>query len=73
MMQRLIRRLRSSCVALVMLVSAAPVLQAMPIYIFPIHVGGYAWKDLDGKCVAGCSHLYTCPCWPINIDGFWIP
>lgn len=72
-MRRLVRRLVQSWVALVMLASAAPVLQAMPIYIFPIHVGGYAWRDLDGKCVAPCSHLYSCPCWPIDIDGFWIP
>ncbi len=54
------------------LLAVAPALHAMPIYIFPVSIGAYQWKDLDGRCVSGCTYGLTCPCWPAKIGGFWI-
>lgn len=65
-------RLRRMMPAVLALMCAAPAAQALPIYIFPVKVGSYQWKDLDGKCVSSCNYGMSCPCWPIEIDGFWL-
>jgi hypothetical protein len=68
-MRHLIHRLGPALLATIMAVSA---LQAMPVFIAPVTIGSYKWKDLDGKCVASCPHLFACPCWPTKFGGFWI-
>jgi hypothetical protein len=68
-MRHLIHRLGPALLATIMAVS---VLQAMPVFIAPVTIGSYKWKDLDGKCVASCPHLFACPCWPTKFGGFWI-
>jgi hypothetical protein len=54
------------------LLFVAPAAQALPTYIFPVTIGTYQWKDLDGKCVSSCPYGMTCPCWPTRIGGFWL-
>lgn len=58
--------------ALAVLAPAAGPLEAMPMYIFPVKIGTFTWKDLDGKCVTTCPRMYLCPCQPVTIGGFWI-
>ncbi len=68
-MRVLLRRLVPAALALMFV---APVLQAVPVYIPPITIGYYQWKDLDGKCVSSCYYHLSCPCWPAKIGDFWI-
>lgn len=68
-MRLLLRRLLPAVLALM---CVAPAAQALPIYIIPVSIGYYQWKDLDGKCVASCNYTLSCPCWPAKIGGFWI-
>jgi len=66
----MIRPKMFAMVLLAMLLSLAPArpAAAQPAYIWITYTfGSYQWKDLDGKCVAVCQQLYTCPCWPITI------
>lgn len=68
-MRVLLRRLVPVVLAMT---CVAPALQALPTYIFPVKIGTYQWKDLDGKCVASCNYGTSCPCWPIEFGGFWL-
>jgi hypothetical protein len=69
MMRVLLRRFVPVLLALLFV---APTAQALPTYIFPVTIGTYQWKDLDGKCVSSCPYGMTCPCWPTKIGGFWL-
>ena len=70
-MTRIARRLIPLLLAVALLVPPVARADAQPLWIWiDVTVGSFSWKDLDGRCVAGCAQYYNCPCWPLRVPGY---